>query len=1448
MVERKILQAMIANVTTGFKNLAQYSATFDASLSLLWNGMRQAGNAISAMVSPLVNALAPALNYIINLCIEAVEWINQLLSALMGASTWTKTKKLTDSWANSLDKAGKSAKDLYHTTLGIDELNINREKESGGGGAKYDPNAMFEEAEVDKDIAEWADKLKKFWEDFFNPFKKAWEREGQFVIDSWKYALEQIKNLLKDIYHDFKLIWAQEATVRMFQDILHIVGDIGLIVGNLAKNFDIAWNHLNNGLHIFSNLRDMCAVVVKNIRDAMDYTVKWSDQLNFTPLLSSISKWTESLIKVFDSLSKIVTDFYKTVLLPLAEWTIEDGIPQFIDILTKFNNSIDWDKLRSNLQSLWEHLEPFAERVGEGLLLFVERLTKAVAKFVNGEKFAKILAKIKKFLDGISAEDVADALEKLAKAFIGLKVAIGAFTAIKGLTDIIKTLNEFNKLTKIGSIVTGIANSFKLFGSTYKSSLTDLKSSASEFTPITANVTSLGKAIEALRGSMSIFAKGFVGLSSVAVEFASITSIMNDMQEGTKNVALGISEIIAVAGLCSSALYLAFGSGGIVVGALVGLVAVIKSVHDELNTLSDINTGESIYKALAEPNGIPLDEYTQMYIDLVSSIGESFDGVIEKAGELEVAQRNVSDLVGEIGTIRGELALTRDNSGVYISQLQQMFQDLLTNSTDILHAQADIIKESLAGSLGKAVQDAGGHVAEYFRIIESIEQESIDKIADVEAQLKELDSEYWTGGITLEEYKGRVAGLYNEYLNLTGSTDETTRALGELSDKANGIDLSNIVSEDGSIAIQHMTDNIKDFGTAYTETSETLDVAKQTVITAIDDMAKATDNATYKESLMQLKEQTVNAFRDMDSEATSAVQDYVDNINSELIDGSKTIIENANAEWDNLALADKLKYQFEGINTGAGYAKMQLQKYVEDVVRPTGDQLQLEFGQLGVDGASYASDAMDSIIDGLFSKDLSRFGDESTGWGGFKTTLIDGYADAIDAYKDSAMLTNGTVIPEVTRNWGEQVIEGVDRDVVPSTKEAFEKYSQITGEYSDLFASNGYEKGKQLFKPYGNGAQESLNEVTATTTTKLLDYHGGINNEIDIETGVLEKKGKSTGDALVDATTSSVSSKGGETVESVNGWLTSIGEALSYDRWTEMLAPMQNAIADAFILVQESLNVSLQTFWDTYIVPFFAYEKWYEELANVSMAFETKWTEINEWWKTVLDTWWVEGVEPYFTKERWLEQLDHVVEAFSDDWKVINENWNKSLTDWWNNDVEPRFTKEKWLSVLQPVVDAFENKFSEIYSIVQKWMSQAVEEVATACATMEESISSVGAEIDGLINKLGNLSGDISINVTGVGEFATGGFPSRGDLFIANEAGAELVGTVGGKTAVASNNEITGIADAVYSTGNTQASLLATAIELLNTISQKDTSISLDGRELVNGIAERSSRNGFSFT
>jgi len=164
MLLRKALRSVISAVGDGFKGLAKYSSEFNKSMSLLSNSSKQLGYSFSAMVAPLINALAPALNQIIQLCIKAVNAINQLFSAFVGKTTFITAKTQTDDWAESLDKASGSAKKAKATLMGFDEINKLNDENDSGSGSTIDPTKMFEtKTPISKTIQDFKDKLIKAW-------------------------------------------------------------------------------------------------------------------------------------------------------------------------------------------------------------------------------------------------------------------------------------------------------------------------------------------------------------------------------------------------------------------------------------------------------------------------------------------------------------------------------------------------------------------------------------------------------------------------------------------------------------------------------------------------------------------------------------------------------------------------------------------------------------------------------------------------------------------------------------------------------------------------------------------------------------------------------------------------------------------------------------------------------------------------------------------------------------------------------------------------------------------------------------------------------------------------------------------------------------------------------------------------------------------------------------
>jgi hypothetical protein len=94
-----------------------------------------------------------------------------------------------------------------------------------------------------------------------------------------------------------------------------------------------------------------------------------------------------------------------------------------------------------------------------------------------------------------------------------------------------------------------------------------------------------------------------------------------------------------------------------------------------------------------------------------------------------------------------------------------------------------------------------------------------------------------------------------------------------------------------------------------------------------------------------------------------------------------------------------------------------------------------------------------------------------------------------------------------------------------------------------------------------------------------------------------------------------------------------------------------------------------------------------------------------------------------------------------------------------------------------------------------EWIGRLIGWCRAAHAWLQDVLDGIGL-VKGANARAAAIEADGSIYLQG---FASGGFPSEGQLFFANEAGPEMVGTMGGRTAVANNDQIVeGIRQGVY--------------------------------------------------
>ena len=131
-------------------------------------------------------------------------------------------------------------------------------------------------------------------------------------------------------------------------------------------------------------------------------------------------------------------------------------------------------------------------------------------------------------------------------------------------------------------------------------------------------------------------------------------------------------------------------------------------------------------------------------------------------------------------------------------------------------------------------------------------------------------------------------------------------------------------------------------------------------------------------------------------------------------------------------------------------------------------------------------------------------------------------------------------------------------------------------------------------------------------------------------------------------------------------------------------------------------------------------------------------------------------------------------------------------------------------------------------------------EVTDAITSGDKSITEeLGFSTDAIVEALSGAG------LTTVPGYATGGFPSHGQLFVAREAGAEMVGSIGRRTAVANNDQIVGgIASGVAEANEEQNALLREQNSLLRALVEKDSGVYLDGRSITASVERHQRERG----
>ena len=221
------------------------------------------------------------------------------------------------------------------------------------------------------------------------------------------------------------------------------------------------------------------------------------------------------------------------------------------------------------------------------------------------------------------------------------------------------------------------------------------------------------------------------------------------------------------------------------------------------------------------------------------------------------------------------------------------------------------------------------------------------------------------------------------------------------------------------------------------------------------------------------------------------------------------------------------------------------------------------------------------------------------------------------------------------------------------------------------------------------------------------------------------------------------------------------------------------------------------------------------DMENIKKAVSDLWNGLVKFWNSV--------VKPVFTKEFWENIWASIVDWWhgTELYKAISDVWNGVKT-FYDTVIAPIFTLEFWSGLWESIKQGFIDFGSGLVDGLKAGITAAIAGLATwlyetLWVPVSDGLQKLWDDIkaffldvknffglgSGTGMETGGIGGGIGMGTYGgipdARRRANGGFVGEGELFIARESGPELVGTMGGNTAVANNDQIVeGIRQGVF--------------------------------------------------
>ena len=455
-VKRMFISAIFKQVQASLHNLAKYSDAFNQSMSNIKNSAKTMSGNLAVAFGNLVNAVAPALQTVINWLSQAISYLNAFFALLQGKKTVTVAKQATDDYAKSLKKASGAAKDLNSQVYGFDELT---KQESNSGSGSGNNGAEYEEQDIGSLLPE---SIKNLFENIKKAFEAGeFEQVGRYIAEGLNMIIYSVDDWINNTLRPAGVKWA-----GIIARILNGIVD-GLDWAALGKLFGDGINTILDIGYTFLTTFDWAAFGQKLAvgLNSLFTTIDWKLLGNFfAAKLNAIIKTGANLLANldWDMLGNGLYTGLKTFINGI-DWAslrllVSSGINGLIKIFDKFAKG-DWiDDITKNLgETVGGILDDINwTTLVWDILMGVVRISAAFWTIVKSIDFPSIASKIAVGINSFfePGSDGASALQT---------AAANAGEGINGIIQAFSKLTDPNEGINFGNIRSSIVSSIKTF-------------------------------------------------------------------------------------------------------------------------------------------------------------------------------------------------------------------------------------------------------------------------------------------------------------------------------------------------------------------------------------------------------------------------------------------------------------------------------------------------------------------------------------------------------------------------------------------------------------------------------------------------------------------------------------------------------------------------------------------------------------------------------------------------------------------------------------------------------------------------------------------------------------------------------------------------------------------------------------------------------------------------